>query len=103
MAITNPGAITFCNEDMRPLAEWLRKLKAISGAMNDEWGAVHSANVPDSSGEYLNDGREAEGVTQVTGEDMHDLMNLCTTIETALNNTTNEILLAKFAVRPLRL
>lgn len=103
MAITNTGAITFCNEDMRPLAEWLRSLKAMTSSMNDEWSVVHSLNVPDSGTEYLSDGREAEGVTQVTGEEMHDLMDLCNTIETALNTPINESLLSKFAVRPLRI
>ncbi len=103
MAITNPGVIVFCNEDMRPFAEWLRKLKAIVTAMNDEWNTVFSSIVPDDPGEQLIDGRESEGVTQVDGDEMHDLMNLCATIETALSTTANEELLSKFAVRPLRL
>ena len=101
MAITNPGVIVFCNEDIRPLAEKLRALKAIVTSINDEWDSVHSANTPDNSSEYLEDGRESEGVTQVTGEDIHDIMGLSATIETALSTTANETLLSKFSVRSL--
>ena len=102
MAITNPGVIVFCNEDIRPLAEKLRALKAIAVSINDEWDSVHAGNTPDSPSEYLEDGRESEGVTQVTGEEINDIMGLSATIETALSTPANESLLSKFSVRPLQ-
>ena len=102
MAIVDPGVVVFNNEELRPLAEKLRSLKAITTAINDEFSTVHSANCPNDSGELLIDNRQVDGVTQVSGEDINDLINLSNTIETALSSTLNESLLSKFAVRSLQ-
>jgi hypothetical protein len=64
--ITDPQAIRFANEQVRPLCERARALKAEIDAMTTTWfGGVNNLFPNDSTA--LDDGREAEGVSRLTG------------------------------------
>ncbi len=63
--ITNPEAVRFCNEVLRPLCEELRGLKVRIDAAEIAWnGGInnHFAAPADT----VEDGREAEGVSRLT-------------------------------------
>lgn len=64
--ITDPEAITFCNEQVRPLCEEARALAARIAAMTTAWYAGLNAKFPNDISP-LADGRTAEGVSRLTG------------------------------------
>lgn len=70
MAITDPQAIRFSNEVVRPLCERMRSLKADIDAAR----AAYDGGIGDfffgHNGEAVEDGREADGVSRLTGNDV---------------------------------
>jgi len=64
--ITDPQAIRFVNEQVRPLCERARALKAEIDAMTTAWYGGINAKFPNDSSPLV-DGRAAEGVSQLTG------------------------------------
>lgn len=64
--ITNPEVIRFVNEQIRPLCEEARAFNARVTAMHNSWIETISQNCPADSSP-LADGREAEGVSRLTG------------------------------------
>jgi hypothetical protein len=70
--ITNPEVIRFCNEQVRPLCERARALKAKVLAADVAWQTL-VAGVPNDASP-LQDGREAEGVSRLTGQNLRDAM-----------------------------
>ena len=72
MAIENAELTRFLNEVVRPTAEKLRGLRAELASIDVHWQRVQ-ALVPNTS-ETISDNRAAEGVTQLTGQNVHDLM-----------------------------
>lgn len=72
MAVENAELTRFLNEVARPTAEKLRALRAELASIDVRWQRVQSL-VPNTS-EVITDGRAAEGVTQLTGSDVRDLL-----------------------------
>ena len=72
MTNTNPEVIKFLNEVVRPNAEILRALKAKYSALDVKWAQIIEL-VP-ANADLIDDGREAEGVTRLTNNDVRDLM-----------------------------
>lgn len=68
--ITNPEAIRFVNEVIRPLCEQARNLKVDLGAMRTAWYGGLNTVIGSSSGDAIADGREAEGVSRLTAADV---------------------------------
>jgi hypothetical protein len=70
MAIDDPQAIKFCNEVVRPLCERIRALKADIDAAR----AAYDGGIGDffftHGNEAVEDGREAEGVSRLDGNDV---------------------------------
>lgn len=98
MPINNPVAVKFANEQIRPTAEKLRSLKAeIDGMMTDWFGGTSSLFPNDATA--LDDGREAEGVSRLTGADCVSLIVAAQAVQTAL--AAYDAILAKPCVRPL--
>jgi hypothetical protein len=60
--ITNPEAIRFVNEELRPLCEAARALAARIDAMKDRWDAGVSAIFANNE-DVLIDGRAEQGVS----------------------------------------
>lgn len=95
--ITDPQAIKFVNEQIRPIAEQLRALKAQSSALLVDWYAGLNTKFPNDASP-VQDGRDAEGVSRLTGQDVNDVAYL---LATAVSPMVDSVI-AKPCVRPLR-
>lgn len=100
MAIENPEAIRFVNEQVRPSAEKIRGLKAEIDATMVAWFAGVDASIPNDAREVLADGREGEGVSRLTGADIHNFMARLASIQEGLSG--KETIIEKPCVRPLK-
>ena len=73
--ITNPEAIAFANEQLRPICELARALKARVDEASVRWyGGVNTEFPNDSS--PVADGRTAEGISRLTGEDVNNALSV---------------------------
>jgi hypothetical protein len=70
--INNPQAIRFVNEQVRPLCEEVRALKAKFDALAPLWYGGINALITNSAQDNIEDGREAEGISRLTGADIHN-------------------------------
>lgn len=100
--MNNPEVIRFVNEQVRVMAERLRGLKAECDAMDARWqssiGTVVSANLA----EAVEDGREADGVSRLTCNDVVLLMAQVEAFIAQLNGAGVGAVIAKPCVNPLR-
>lgn len=101
MAITNAGAIRFVNERIRPVAEKIRDLRAEMTDHKAVWFQGISAVVPNSMAETLEDGREAEGVSRLTGADINNMVTRMDELLTVLDAPNAMDVVNKTVVRPL--
>lgn len=96
MAITNPEAIRFVNEQVRPLCEKARALSVEISAMKTLWFGGLDAQFPnDTTG--LDDGRDGQGVSRLTGAQVQ----LAVGVLIAMLDQANAEIIAKPCVRPL--
>ncbi len=94
--ITNPVAIKFVNEEIRPLCEQIRALCAkITNSRTSWFGGINNSFPNDSS--PVVDGREGEGVSRLTGADINSVMG----IAIAMLDASNAEIIEKPTVRPL--
>jgi hypothetical protein len=84
MAITDPQAVRFANEVIRPTCERLRLLKADVDAAVAAWFSGVNTRFPNTS-ETLTDGRAGDGVSVLTGADVNNVMTQLLTFQTQLN------------------
>lgn len=70
MAIDNPQAIRYVNEVVRPLSEKIRALKAEIDASRVAYDGGIGDYFWNHGAEAVEDGREAEGVSRLTGNDV---------------------------------
>lgn len=81
MPITDPAAIRFVNERIRPLADRLARMNALLALLLGEWDAKGMADlIPDDAAAAVEDGRASEGIVQVTGADVRDIVKLAQTL-----------------------
>jgi hypothetical protein len=66
------------------------------------WYGGMNALIPNSAQEALDDGRESEGVSRLTGADINSLIVQLAGIQTALNVGGVSDVISKPCVRPLR-
>ena len=97
MPIKNPEAIRFVNEQIRPLCEKVRALDAEINSMNSLWSSGLNAFFPNTT-EAVDDEREDEGVSRLTGADINQAVGILNNIEAAANAE----IIAKPCVRALR-
>jgi len=83
MAITDPRAIRFTNECIRPLCESIRDLKARGDIVLLKWSAEVAALIP-NDGSVLEDGRTSEGISILTGADINAVVGVMLALHTAL-------------------
>lgn len=76
MAIDDPQAIKFCNEVVRPLCERIRGLKADIDAARTAYDAGIGELFAGKGKEPIDDGRAAEGVSQLEGNDVLAFVDL---------------------------
>jgi hypothetical protein len=93
-AITDPQAIRFVNEQIRPLCEKLRALMVEITANETTWFAGLNIKFPNDIS-AVTDNREGEGVSRLTGADINSVM----TIAIAMRNAGNTEIIAKPCVR----
>lgn len=99
MTITNPQVIQFTNEQVRVLAEEVRDLKIRVDAALVTWYGQISANCPNDVAENLDDGRDAEGVSRLTGADINSLMGVLVALQADLDAVGVEGVVSKPCVR----
>lgn len=95
--ITNPEAKKFVNEQIRPLAEEARAIKAKIDAATTTWYGGMNAKFPNDSSPVV-DNREGEGISRLVGSDINSVMSVLIGASTALNSE----IIAKPCVRPLQ-
>lgn len=93
--ITNPEAIRFVNEQVRPLCERLRALKAEFDALAPRWYGGLNVTISNSANDPIVDNRDAEGVSRLTGADVHNA------VAQLLAVAPNAEIIAKPCVNPL--
>jgi hypothetical protein len=98
--ITDPQAIRYTNEIIRPLAEVMRALKARIDAGMVTWYGTIAALVPNDSSP-LADGREADGVSRLTGADINSFVAQLAAYKTALEQAGVPDVISKPCVRPI--
>lgn len=96
MGVTNPQAIKFVNEEVRPLAEQLRAISARIAASKVEWDATIAALFPNDT-TTVDDLRDAEGVSRLTGADIQAFVS----VAIAMLNAGNTQIISKPCVRAL--
>ena len=101
--ITNPEAIRFCNEIVRPLAEKMRGLKVEIDAALVTWNAGIGTIIGSSAGDAIQDGRDAEGVSRLTAADVAALGGEMIAYQTRCNQAGVAEILSKPCVNPVRI
>lgn len=102
MAITDPQAIRFVNEAVRPLAERIRALRADIDAARATYDALPGPPFYGHGGEAVEDGREAEGVSRLTGNDVLAFVALALDdLKNTMGDAGNAATIAKPCVRSL--
>jgi hypothetical protein len=84
MAITNPEAIRFVNEQIRPLCEKARALNAEINSMQTLWFSGLNVSFPNTV-EVLEDNRVSEGVSILTGANINSAVGILAAMTTASN------------------
>lgn len=82
--ITDPNAIRFINEVVRPMAERARAFNLLTDNASTQWFSGINEMVPNTL-EAVDDGREAEGVSRLTGADVNSLMGIIINMKVASN------------------
>lgn len=96
MAITDPEAVRFVNEQVRPLCEKARAMVAEILALQTVWFGGLNASFPNDA-TALDDGREAQGVSRLTGAQINSAVGILL----AMSGASNAEIIAKPCVRPL--
>jgi hypothetical protein len=94
--INNPEAIRFVNEQVRPLCEELRALKAKFDALSPLWFSGLNTVITNNVADPIMDGRNSEGVSRLSGADVHSA------VAQFLAITPNAEIIAKPCVRALQ-
>lgn len=85
----DPEQIAWVNEFVRPLAESLRNDKVRIDDGTIVWDQRFVNDIPNDA-TVLDDGREAEGVSRLTGADIHQWVAEAKEMATNLNNQIND-------------
>ena len=98
MSITGPEEIKFVNEYIRPMCETLRYMKARGDDFAIKWAGLSGGFPNDTS--VVEDGRDAEGISRLTGADINAVATVFNTLLGDIDATA-ETVIAKPCVRPL--
>lgn len=96
MAITNPQAITFCNEKIRTAADKLAKAYNFANMVMDEWNALNMGSIITTGAGEVEDGASADGRPVITADNVlaltYRLSDMVTDYEADSNLKLNSIL-----------
>ena len=98
MSITGPEEIKFVNEYIRPMCETIRYMKARGDDFAIKWAGLSGGFPNDTS--VVEDGRDAEGISRLTGADINAVATVFNTLLGDIDATA-ETVIAKPCVRPL--
>ena len=102
MAINNPEAILFCNEVVRPLCERIKALKADIDAARMAYDGGIGDYFFNFGGEDVDDGREAEGISRLVGNDVLAFVDrVLYQIKAEIEENSGEVVIGKPCVRTL--
>ncbi len=90
MAITNPLAIKFSNEDVRPLAERFARLYYSCKSFLDFWGTNNGDAVFPVSGGPVEDNSVVDGRTPINSDDVRALKAWAETYVSGLEANSDE-------------
>ena len=99
--MNNPQGLQYVNQVIRPRAELIRKLKAVIDSDLQTWSAI-SAQFPQTA-ESVEDGRDNEGVSRLTCQDIHNFITILTNLKNRLDQAGVAAWLEKPCVRPLEI
>ena len=99
MAITDPEAIKFTNDYIRPMCENLRYMAARGSDWATKWAEL-SSKFPNKVEEVVEDGREAEGISRLTGADINAAATVFASLLTIMD-VSAQTAVNKPCVRPL--
>lgn len=99
--ITDPQAIRYCNEIVRPMCEMFRAVYYRDKSALNVWfgGGVNALFPNDAS--PVQDGREIEGVSRLTGADVNNVMTQLVAFVTAMEQSGVLDVISKPCVRVL--
>ena len=100
MAITDPEAIKFVNEYIRPMCETVRYMVARGTDFANKWAQV-AGDFPNDPLEAVEDGRENQGVSRLTGADINAVAGVFSTLLGEISGATAQAVISKPCVRPL--
>jgi len=72
--ITDAEAIRFINEQVRPFSELMRDLYHLAQSMEGLWFSGLNSTIGSNAVDDIADGRESEGVSRLTAEDVTNFM-----------------------------
>lgn len=93
--VTNAEALRFINEEVRPMAERVQSMMARLEAMRTKWNATIGALIPNDVSLIVDNRQATEGVSQLTGANVVQIMAQFATIE-----AINKQIVAIPCVRP---
>lgn len=99
MAITDPEAIKFVNEYIRPMCENIRYSNARGADFAIKWAGL-SGDFPNDPAEIVEDGRESEGISRLSGADIQGVAAVFNQLLADLTPESQAVI-QKPCVRPL--
>ena len=99
--ITSTEVIKFCNEVVRPLSEELRSLDHRVQSALTQWYATISAQVPVDAEAIVQDGREVEGTSRLSGNDVTLLITQIAAYKSLMDGAGVRNVISKPCVRAL--
>lgn len=102
--VTNPQAVAFCNETIRPLADRFIQLYYAAKAANQKFTAQGLAAVLPNSNDTIVDGSASDGRSQITDGQVNIVLSLAatfvSTMEASANLQYNQIAVAAVNLIP---
>lgn len=99
--ITDAEVVLFSNEVIRPLSELMRSLDYRVQSALTTWYAGIADKVPVDAQAILQDGRADEGVSRLSGNDIHLLVTQLAAYKTAMDGAGVRNVVSKPCVRAL--
>lgn len=87
--ITNPQAVRFANEEIRPLADAYANLYFTAKRVAAEWSAQNIGALIPNTADVIIDGSETDGRAQITGAKVNGLVTAVAALVADLEANTN--------------
>jgi hypothetical protein len=88
--ITNPEAVSFCNNRARPAADHLAKMYYVAKQVKAEWDANNLGTLLPVSADLVIDGSAIDGRHPITGNDVQVLMGVLASFIASMEASNNQ-------------